>query len=159
MANEKEMALAKSTFDTVCRALDQKEWRYDKDEKDLSIRSGVKGEDIPIDFVIKVDADRQVVRLMSFMPFSIAEDKRLDVTIALCAINNNFANGSFDYDISDGTVFFKMTNSFTDSELAEEVIDYMVLCACTMIDKYNDKFLMLSKGILSIEQFLSSLEN
>ncbi|MBR6742530.1 MAG: hypothetical protein IKM09_03700, partial [Clostridia bacterium] len=97
--------------------------------------------------------------LISHMPFVIHEDKRLDVAIAVTALNNRLVDGCFDYDIKSGHMFFRMTNSFIDSRLDEEVFAYMLFCACKTIDDYNDKFLMLDKGMLSLEQFLSSLDN
>ena len=56
-------------------------------------------------------------------------------------------------------MFFRMTNSFMESKLGEEAFAYMLFCSCQVIDEYNDKFLMLAKGMVSIEQFLSSLNN
>ena len=52
-----------------------------------------------------------------------------------------------------------MTNSFLESKISEEVFAYMLYCSCQTIDEYNDKFLMLAKGMISIEQFLSTLAN
>jgi hypothetical protein len=49
-----------------------------------------------------------------------------------------------------------MTNSFLDAELGFETIRYLIFCACATIDKYNDKFLMIAKGMLSLEQFMES---
>ena len=31
----------------------------------------------------------------------------------------------------------------------------MISCACAMVDKYNDQFLALDKGIMSIADFIA----
>ncbi len=157
MAEEKNMAQAKAVFATLCQALDKHEWHFEKDEEKLAIECGAQGEDLPMKITVKVDADRMLIMLLSHLPFVIQEDKRLDVAIAVSAINNALVDGCFDYDVASGHMFFRMTNSFLESTISEEVFSYMLFCSCQTIDEYNDKFLMLAKGMISIEQFLASL--
>ena len=47
-----------------------------------------------------------------------------------------------------------MTVSFKESVIGEGLFLYLIDCACAMVDKYNDLFLALEKGIMSIEDFL-----
>ena len=54
----------------------------------------------------------------------------------------------------EGLVFFRMTNSYMDSNLSSEVYKYLLYCASQTIDAFNDKLLMLSKGIIDVEQFI-----
>lgn len=159
MAELKNLEQAKAAFATLCQSLDKHEWHYKKDEDKLSIECGAQGDDLPMEITVKVDADRMLVLLISHMPFVIQEDKRLDVAIAVSAINNALVDGCFDYDIASGHMFFRMTNSFIESKTSEEVFAYMLFCSCKTIDEYNDKFLMLAKGLISIEQFLSTQTN
>ncbi len=157
MTDEKKLEQAKQTFATLCRALDNENWRYKKLEDELTIECGARGDDLPMDITIKVDPKRMLILLLSHLPFVIQEDKRLDVAIAVSAVNNVLVDGCFDYDVSSGHMFFRMTNSFIESSISEEVCTYMLFCSCQMIDEYNDRFLMVSKGMVSMEQFLSSM--
>ena len=157
MAEQKNLEQARVVFGTLCRALDKNDWKYKKDEDKLSIECGVQGDDLPMDITVRVDADRRLVLLISHMPFVVREDKRLDAAIAVSAVNDRLADGSFDYDIESGHMFFRMTNSYIESEVSDEVFSYMLACSCFTIDEYNDKYLMLAKGIISIEQFLAAL--
>ena len=143
-------------YGTLCSTLDSHEWHYKKDEEKLSIDCGAQGEDLPMEITIKVDAERQLIMLLSHLPFVISEDKRLDVAIAVSAVNNKLVDGSFDYDIADGHMFFRMTSSFIESEIGNELFTYMLMVSCHTIDEYNDKFLMLGKGMMSIEDFISN---
>lgn len=159
MTDEKKIQEAKATFATLCRTLDKNNWKYQIDEEKLSIFCGAQGDDLPMEITVNVDVDKRLVLLFSRIPFAIQEDKRLDVAVAVSAINNALVDGCFDYNIATGSLFFRMTNSFIECELSEEVFAYMLFCSCQIIDEHNDRFLMLSKGLLSMEQFLSALED
>lgn len=159
MADEKNLKLAKETFATLCRMLENAQWKFNKDEENLKVKCGAQGDDLPIELNIDVDAERMLTIVVSMLPMTIQEDKRLDIAIAITAINNVLANGSFDYDVLSGRIFFRMVNSFCDSVLGEELFAYMVYASCKIVDEYNDKLLMLAKGMLSIEQFLADVNS
>ena len=150
-----KMANAQQVYETLCKALDRRGWKYGKDEEKLLVHFGVRGDDIPMNFIIVVDAERQLVRLMSPLPFKMSEEKRMEGAIATCAATYGMADGSFDYDLSNGEIVFRMTASIRESQLGEGLFQYMMSCACAMADKYNDQFLALDKGIMSIADFLA----
>lgn len=152
---DEAMARAQTVFETLCATLDSHEWKYRKDEEQLRIECSAQGEDLPMGIVIRVHADRQLIMLLSDLPFIIPEDKRLDVAIAVSMVNNNLVDGSFDYDIAGGRMMFRMTSSFIESEIGNELFSYMLMCSCHTVDRFNDKFLMLGKGMMSVEDFLS----
>ena len=149
-----KISSAKNTFATLCSMLDNNEWKYEKDEENLCIDCGAQGEDLPIPIKIRIDAERQIILLLSLIPFSVNEDKRMETAVAVSIVNNLLVDGSFDYDITTGDLYFRMTNSFIDSDISEEAFKYMLYCSCMTIDEYNDKFLMLSKGLLPLDSFL-----
>lgn len=157
MADVTKQARAKNVFDTICRMLDGEEFKYNADPQAMRIKCGARGEDLPMELTFLVDADREFVSAMSHMPFTIQEDKRLDLAIAISAINNVLISGSFDYDLSDGHILFRLTTNFKDSTLSTAVFEYMLYVSFKTIDEYNDKFLMLSKGMMTMEQFLQKL--
>ena len=150
--NKKERA--QQVYQTICTALDRREWKYGKDEPKFLVHFGVNGDDIPMNFILFVDADRQLVRLLSPLPFKMSEGKRMEGAIAACAASYGMADGSFDYDLSDGEVVFRMTATYRESQLGEGLIHYLISCACAMVDQYNEQFLALDKGVLSIADFL-----
>ena len=155
MVDEKKMELAKQVYQTLCEAIERREWNFGKDEEKLLVHFGVSGDDIPMQFILIVDAERQLIRLMSPMPFKMSESKRMEGAIATCAASFGMADGSFDYDLSDGTIVFRMTASFRESLIGEGLFQYMITCSCAMVDKYNDQFLTLDKGIMSITDFIA----
>ena len=144
---------------TFCRVLDRRNWKYTKNEEKLSIDFGARGDDLLMDFKVRVDAQMELVMLVSHMPFVVSEDKRLEVALAVSAVNNRLVDGCFDYDLMSGNIFFRMTSSYIGSSLSRDVFDYMISCACYTIDEYNDKLLLLTKGMTTLEQFLSDVKN
>ena len=155
MTDAMKMEHAKQVYGILCDAIDRRSWKYGKDEEKLLVHFGVSGDDIPMNFILVVDADRQLIRLMSPMPFKFCQDKRMEGAIATCAASNTMADGNFDYDLSDGEVVFRMTASFRESVIGEGLFQYMIDCSCAMVDKYNDLFLAVDKGLLSIADFLA----
>lgn len=158
MADEK-MIRAQKNYATLCAMLDGNNWHYKKDDAKLKIKCGAQGDDLPMDISIRIDSDRQLVVLLSHLPFVVSEDKRLDIAVATSIINYKLVDGSFDFDIEDGHMFFRMTSSYRESELAKEVFFYMLMCSCQTIDEYNDKLLMLAKKMLSLEDFINNEMN
>lgn len=157
MAELKNIEQAKEAFATLCQALDNKGWRYKKNEEKLILESGFRGDDLAIELTVKVDADRMVVLLVSHLPFVVQEDRRLDMAVAISAINNHLVDGCFDYNLVNGHIFFRMTNSILESKLSEDVFTYLLLCSCKTIDDFNEKLMMLARGMVTLEQFLSNI--
>lgn len=156
MADEKNNAFAKTVFTTLCGVMERRGWKYEKDEKDLTVHFIVSGDDIPMQFILVIDAERQLIRLMSPLPFKMSEDKRIDGAIATCAASFGLADGSFDYDLTEGRIIFRMTASFRESLIGEELFHYMIECSCVTVDEYNDKFLAIDKGLLSVSDFIEN---
>lgn len=157
--SETNFAKAREVYATLCSSLDNRGWKYTKLEDDLRIRCAANGDDLPMELIITVEAKRELVYLISRIPVEVPEDKRLDAAIAVSFINNLLVDGSFDYDVTTGSLFFRMTNSYKDTTVGEEVFNYMLVCSFTTIDEYNDKLLMLAKGMMTIEQFIASENN
>lgn len=145
---------AKRVFDSLVDMLDTRDWKYEKYEDELLIRSGIKGEDLPIEFLMVVKPKNQLVQFLSKLPFTMPDDKRVDGAIAICAANYGLIDGSFDYDITDGEIIFRLNSSYRESILGPDLFEYMIMVSASTIDNYNDKFFMLAKGMITIQQFL-----
>ncbi|MBP5194341.1 MAG: YbjN domain-containing protein [Clostridia bacterium] len=158
MADERAVRQAKVTYDTLCRMLDEINWRYERDEENFTIDSGSSGEDLPIQFRIIVDPERMIVSLISPLPFDIPDEKRVEMAIAVSMVNYSIVDGSFDYDYTDGTLLFRMTSSFRESLIGKDVFKYMIAVSCKTIDDYNDKFLMIVKDVMSLVDLFKFIE-
>jgi len=161
MGNQDEavsLELAREVYEEACTALDDIGWTYNRDDEELRIRTRVSGDDIPMDIIIEVRPKTGILRVLSYMPFKINEDKAIDAAIACGEVNCRMVNGSFDFDIDDNSIRFRVTTAYLEAKPHKEVYPYMIHLAVNTVDDYNDKFLMISKGVLSIQDFLASFE-
>ena len=154
MANEKELRAANNAYETVCAGLDKMNWKYERHDNDRVVSFGVNGEDIPMQMIIVVDAERQLIRLLSKLPFAMEQERRVEGSIITNCVNYRLADGSFDFDLGDGSIVFRLAASYRASLIDPELIRYMCLVACSTIDKYNDRFMMVNKGLMSVSEFL-----
>ena len=158
MAEDKDLKLAKEVYKSICAILDGDNWHYEKDEENLIINCGAQGEDLPIPIIIEVDKQRQIVTILSQMPFIVPEKQRTALAIAVSQANNGLVDGNFDYDSLSGRIIFRMTSSYRKSLIGKELFAYMLMCTCFTVDKYNDKFLVVAKNEMSIADILGFIE-
>ncbi len=154
MADAKEIKKAKEVFGALIKMLDGRNWTYEKDEENFIVKSGVKGDDLPIEFILVVHPEKQVVQLLSWLTAELPEDKRLDGALAVCVANNGLCDGSFDYDLSDGKIMWRLTTSYRGSTVTPELFEYIIAVSASTIDQYNDRFFMLAKNMMTLQQFL-----
>lgn len=150
------MADAKLIWRRVCKNLDDRKWKYDTDEEKLAIVLNVSGDDIPMRFVIIADEKRSLLKMVSYLPFKMEENKRVESAVAVCTINDQLANGNFDLDLTDGSVSFRLAIPFAGG-MPDEAIDYLIGVCCVTVDEYNDKLLALNKGMITLEKFIETL--
>ena len=154
MAERMDMQKARQVFNTMIRKLDRMNWKYEKHEDDLLIKSGISGDDLPVEFIVVVKPKNEVVQFLSCLPFKMPEDKRVEGAVAVCVANYGIVDGSFDYNINDGSIIFRLTSSYRESTLGEELFEYMIMVAASTVDNYNDKFFMLTKDMITLDQFI-----
>lgn len=156
MADKNELMRAKATYQTLCEMLDGRGWKYKKLDDELCIECSAQGDDLPIDIRMEVDADRKLVILLSKIPFAIPEDKRVETSLAVSAINYTMVDGSFDYNFLNGNLIFRLTTSYRDSMISTDALEYMLMVSCNTVDEYNDQLLMFVKNKMSLEQIIEA---
>ena len=159
MADENAMLKARQTYQNMVAMFEKKNWNFRRDDEKMVVSCSASGDDLPLDVRMSVDAERKLVMMLSKMPYTVPEEKRVDVALAVAYVNNRLINGGFDYDIRNGMIFFRMVSSFDGCELGNEAFRYMLTCSCTTTDDYNDKFFMIATGTLSIDKFMEEKSN
>ncbi len=155
MAENNQMDLAKKVYVDLCAALDRRNWHYDRYDEELFVTSGFDSEDIPIELVIAVDPKMQILKVLSRLPFVVPEDKRMELAIATCVATYGLADGSFGLGLENGRIEFRVTASYRESSIGDGLFEYLVAWSNHIIDRYNDKFLALCKGLISIDDFIA----
>ena len=62
-------------------------------------------------------------------------------------------NGSFEMDVNDGYIAFKLIVPFMESIVSEKVCRYMINLSCDMVDRFNDKFQKLADNKMTLNDF------
>jgi len=156
---EENIVKAKETFEFLCEFFDKKGWTYEKQEEYLIIRFTVRGDDIPMNFSVGVDPSPGLVSFVSYLPFDMDKEKMVDAAISTCAINHKFKSGMFVLELGDGSIYYKLVHMYMNSSITDEILQYMINMSNHIVDEYNDQFLMLNKGNLSLNDFLEKINS
>lgn len=154
MAKADDLNQAQKVYTTICEGLDKENIKYQKDDEKLSIESSMQGDDLPMRFLIFVSPERQTFSFYSPLPLRVPEELRLQMAAAVCAANQGMICGSFDFDGRDGAIVYRMTEVFKESIISQEAVIFITYVSLQTVDKYNDKFFMMAKGKMSLEEFL-----
>ncbi len=153
--SDMKLKRARKIYGQVCAELDRRDWKYDKYEDKLIVSFKVSGDDLPIHYLIVVDVERQLIRLISPLPVEMGEDKRMEGCIAAThVISCSIVDGTFDFDLTSGKVAYRLVQTFRDCDDVSQTIAYMIDLTGFVVDQYNDKFFALNKGILSLKEFM-----
>ncbi len=141
-------------YDKFIDHLNSKNFHYTEHKDHLVIELTVRGEDLPQPTYIEIIEQRGVLRIISPIPARFPEDKRVDAAVAVATANYGIVNGSFDLDMSDGEVRFRVAMRYRNMDIDDEMIHYLLAIVFMTTDKYNDRFFMLMKGMMTIEKFI-----
>lgn len=154
MSNVNQNLRAIRAYKTICAALDDRDWKYKVFEEDKVVTLSFSTDGLPMEFIIIVDADRQLVRLLSRLPITFPEDKRVEGALATLAAGYAMVDGGFDFDLGEGKVTYRQAVCFQNSELSKTAFYHLVNCAFALIENYSEKLFAVSKGYLSLQDFL-----
>lgn len=158
-ATPKQMAQGKAVFKSLVAYLRKIKLNFeDKELEDrFMVKFNMSGDDIPMRFFIYVNPSAELITLHSPQPIKFSKDK-LDLACrAICAINYRLTDGDFQIDQRDGEVLFNMSTCYADSQISDKVFERMLGLSINIVDEFNDKLLMLEKGLLSIDDLMKSL--
>ena len=91
--------------------------------------------------------------LKSGMPYTVPQDKIDELCKAVIIANWAMLNGSFEMDVNDGYIAFKLIVPFMESIVSEKVCRYMINLSCDMVDRFNDKFQKLADSRMTLDEF------
>ena len=149
---------AKEAYDTVCRYFDNRKWTYEKKEEDLLASVLLKGDDIPVNVVFNVFAEREILCVSSPLAMEIKEDKVGEFTFVLALLSNAIYNGWYAYDMEHGAITFRAAAPFMGSTVSEDMVNYMLNIAYSTVNAHNDLLLALNNGMITVEQFFEALQ-
>lgn len=148
--------IAAKNTEVLLSMLENRKLKYTVEEQTEArthIRIHFTGEDMPMTLHIILRTDRQIVSVLSVMPFRISAEHLNDAAIAVTAANHGLIDGSFDLNMQTGEIRFRLTSCFIGTVLSEELYAYLMYVSAETIDRYNDRFRDLNDGSLDLEGF------
>ena len=139
-------------FETLCESLDKNNIKYEKIEEKLMIKAIFVGDDLPMEILYRLDPKRELIILWSFLPFDVPEERRDAMAVAVACANHGLVDGSFDYDYPEGKVLFRITSRYRDSIISDDLLMFLLMKCCHIVDEYNDKFDQVCKSDMSLEE-------
>ncbi len=149
---EKDAKAARSMYTMLCRTLEDIGYHFQQNDEALDVHFEVHGDGLPMDLTISIDPERDLIRLLSFLPFKVPEEKVSEVAMGVCQINDILINGNFDLGIERRRVTFRMVQCYRDSLLDMEVFKYMIFVSLNTIDEYSEKLYLLSRGKIGLDE-------
>lgn len=154
---EKEMMLAQKTLDTICAMLDEGELKYRRDDEKLHVHVSFSGYDFPLDLIFVVYPHRELVVLYVPLSFTIPEEGRGNVGIAMTLLNYSTYDGTWTMDLGTGEAEFRMTNLYFGSILGKDCFKLLMNTAINAFETCADKLFMVGKGTMSLNQLTEAL--
>ena len=150
---QNKIETAAQNTEVLLAMLEHRKLKYTVEERTdtrTHIRIHFTGEDLPMTLHIILRTDRQIVSVLSVMPFRIGEERRNDAALAVTAANHGLIDGSFDLNLQTGEIRFRLTSCFIGTVLSEELFAYLMFASAETIDRYNDRFRDLNEGTLDL---------
>lgn len=150
--SEKDERYAAQIYDLLLQTLDDIGYHYQRNDEERQVHFEVHGDGLPMELTITVDGERDLIRLLSFLPFKVPENRLQDMALGVCRINDVLINGNFDLSAERGRMSFRMVQCYRDSLIDMEVLKYMVFVSLNTIDEYSEKLFLLSRRHITLDE-------
>ena len=154
----KEEKKAAAIYKDIYKYLDSRECKYTKRD-DGSVEFIAESNDIDINCRFLVNSDLEIISFLSPLPMTVREEYRVDMALAVSAINSSLIDGSFDFDYLTGNVAFRITSSYRNSIICIDCYDYLLEVSRNTVDDYNDKLLLLSLGKMTVDEIIDFINS
>ena len=148
---------AQEMYALLCGTLDKRNWKYSKNEEEQIVKFGVVGDDLRMNVCIEVNADREFITSYTTQDWSVPKDLRIPFAVGVCAVNNHLVDGSFDFDLLEGDVTYRLTLSYHDAKISGEAIEYLIDCAAATVDDVNDIMKDFVDGKINFDEYVSRM--
>ena len=122
--------------DTVCRALEQMEWKYEITD-DSWLMARVRGRQANYDVRLRTDEDAEIVACYVSSGTLVPAERRDAVAVALTRANWGLRIGNFEMDYTDGEVRFKVSVDVEGGLLGHTMVQNMISAGISMQDRYH----------------------
>lgn len=158
MSDEQKHIMAREAFDTFKKVLEENGIPYQAFDDDLVIKTGGVGDDLPMDMYIYIEenAGRAVIRIP--MQFKCPKEKMGECSLLTCYASNRLALGQYNLDILNGEITYVNIIYYNAGIITPEYYFNMIIGSFAAADIYNDKYLMVIKGMADVGDIIATME-
>ncbi len=131
---------AHTSLSHVCRYLDDDQFAYHLREDGSGIDTGFRGKTGTFSAVITVRENPPILGVFIRIPLVVPEDRRAAVAETVVRANYGLSIGSFDMDMSDGTVGFRATMPIADAMATHGQFRDLMGASLWTVDRYHRAF-------------------
>lgn len=157
MADKIKTEKAVNVYHKLIETLDSIGWQYSILEDEPGVTYTVNGDDMIMEFIVTINPDAQILHFLSVLPMRFDEDKRLDGLMAACAVSSTVPWGTFSFNMENSKIVYGASSIFSDCEVNEGWFTQQMDMAHAVVDMFNDRFLALAKGYMTIEEFIAQI--
>jgi len=154
MSEEKKQQAADDMYEKLCSVFKANDWHGNKNENERTIEFSFQEDELLVLISGKIDADKEYITFISPIPFVVEEEKKLEVAVAVTEVNSHLLRGNFYFNIDKGLLYFHLSSCYAGSNISEEAIKYLILCVEKTVSDFNRKFLLLSKGLITVDDIM-----
>jgi hypothetical protein len=123
-------------MDKVLELFRAKEWKFELDEENRLVRSGINGDNGEWRIVISPSDEDEVCLMLSVFPQRCPEHRRAACAELLTRINYGMLVGGFEMDFEGGHINFKSSYPFPRGQLDTEMLQRVVGHNLNCMDKH-----------------------
>lgn len=148
-ANEK----ANAVYATMCSYFERSGYEYQKYDDQMTITFEGKQTDVPMPSFIFVFPENELICCNTVIPVGFSKHDRYVAAAAANMANSRIIDGIFEYSMRLDRISYRDFCSYTDREIPEAIISYLVNCSLQTVDVINDKIKDLAEEKIDLEDF------
>ena len=149
--------MAEKAFNEFIKRLNKLKWNYSTGMANGNhvIRTGVQGDDVPIELHFVFDRERELTLVFSQLPTALPKEKIIEGAAAVAMMNHNILQGCFDLNTETGEIVFRLVDDWTGGFSDGNVCENMLGMTCQTVDRYNDKLIAFAEGKISRDELFA----
>ena len=156
MTSDNPNARALEVYERVKGALSGAGIAFTSDAEKRTVSPAVPGMEGAFELEYYVSEVHETLLLTAHLPCKMPEQRRIDGALAIACANTCIVNGSFKYELGDGSVFFCVAVSYASLGLTSGAVLDMIRQATQAVDRFGISLFRLANGFISLEAFLNS---
>jgi hypothetical protein len=144
--------------DTVCRALEQMEWKYEITDEGW-VAAGCGGSRPPTTSACAPTRTREIVACYVSAGTLVSEPLRAAAAEAITRANWGLRVGNFEMDYTDGEIRFKVSVDVEGGLLGHTMVQNMISAGISMHDRYHPALMRVGYAGASPADAISDVEH